>query len=206
MYGYEDQFSNVPAGKQREIEHSTNLEDETFAKAFEQAQTDSAYENELGSLDFASQIHGQQAAVEQSKMEHLNESQGEQLREARMQPEGIAPEKMQYRIGSDTILDESSRQSQQHSNADDADELARTAGNLLDNVKGDTSKKFQESNFLSLMRQLRDREVTVDGDRIVDVSQHSNMLCNALQGAITKIHITDSHPRRTCEHKLTDAP
>ena len=56
----------------------------------------------------------------------------------------------------------------------EADELARTAGALLENVKSETSKKFQESSFLSLMRQLRDREVTVEGDRFVDV--HSPLL------------------------------
>jgi len=52
----------------------------------------------------------------------------------------------------------------------DADELARTAGTLLENVRGDTTKKFQDSTFLSLMRQLRDREVKVEGDKIVTVS------------------------------------
>lgn len=56
----------------------------------------------------------------------------------------------------------------------EADELARTAGALLENVKSETSKKFQESSFLSLMRQLRDREVTVEGDKFVDV--HSPLL------------------------------
>ena len=54
----------------------------------------------------------------------------------------------------------------------DADELARTAGELLNNVKDDHSQKFKESNFLSLMRQLRDREVHIDGDAIVDVSAY----------------------------------
>lgn len=52
----------------------------------------------------------------------------------------------------------------------DADQLARTAGELLDNVKNDSNPKFQKSSFLSLMRQLRDREVHVEGDRIVNVS------------------------------------
>ena len=54
-----------------------------------------------------------------------------------------------------------------------ADELARTAGQLLENVKGDQSRKFQESSFLSLMRQLRDREVRVEGDKFVHVSMPS---------------------------------
>lgn len=54
----------------------------------------------------------------------------------------------------------------------DADELARTAGELLNRVKHDTNPKFQNSSFLSLMRQLRDREVHVEGDRIVNVSSY----------------------------------
>lgn len=58
----------------------------------------------------------------------------------------------------------------------DADELARTAGALLNNVEDNQSQKFKESNFLSLMRQLRDREVHVEGDAIVDVSAHSAFL------------------------------
>ena len=53
---------------------------------------------------------------------------------------------------------------------DDADALAETATQLLENVKDERSTKFQQSNFLSLMRQLRNREVHVEGDKIVDVS------------------------------------
>lgn len=75
------------------------------------------------------------------------------------------------RIGSDLIADQDQRkEEQQNGNADEADELARTAGNLLEKVQGDTSQKFQESQFLGLMRQLRDREVRVEGDKLVDVS------------------------------------
>ena len=52
---------------------------------------------------------------------------------------------------------------------DDPDELARTAGQLLDSVKDNQSQKFQESTFLSLMRRIRDREVRVEGDKMVEV-------------------------------------
>ena len=48
------------------------------------------------------------------------------------------------------------------------DELANTAGELLDRVSDNTSRKFQQSSFLALMRQLRDGEVMVDGDKMVD--------------------------------------
>ena len=74
------------------------------------------------------------------------------------------------RIGADRILDEAQKSEEEGKEMDDAEELARAAGQLLENVKGDQSRKFQESNFLSLMRQLRDREVRVEGNKLVDVS------------------------------------
>lgn len=51
----------------------------------------------------------------------------------------------------------------------DADELSRTAGQLLDSVSHETNEKFQQSSFLALMRRLRDREVRVEGDKMVEV-------------------------------------
>jgi peroxin-5 len=47
------------------------------------------------------------------------------------------------------------------------DDLARTAGVLLDAVSHETSEKFQNSAFLSLMRQFRNGEATVEGDQVV---------------------------------------
>jgi len=76
----------------------------------------------------------------------------------------------QERIGSDRIFEESVERDEDNVDKNDADELARTAGQLLDNVRHDQSLKFQQSSFLSLMRQLRDREVEVEGDKLVDVS------------------------------------
>ena len=68
------------------------------------------------------------------------------------------------RIGSDNIP---AHPQQSELAADtEADELARTAGHILDNLKHEQSQKFQKSNFLELMRQLRDKEVRVEGDKI----------------------------------------
>ncbi|KAF2638149.1 hypothetical protein P280DRAFT_471810 [Massarina eburnea CBS 473.64] len=53
----------------------------------------------------------------------------------------------------------------------DSDEMAETAGKLLERVADNTSEKFQKSNFLELMRRLRDREVRVEGDKMVEVSE-----------------------------------
>ena len=58
---------------------------------------------------------------------------------------------------------ESSQQS-----AHDGDELARTAALLLENVKHETNPKFQNSQFLGLMKQLRDGQVVVEGNQMVE--------------------------------------
>lgn len=86
------------------------------------------------------------------------EQQGEMLQEE----ETVEPQPT-VRIGSDTISD-------QRDCLNEKDELAKTAGQLLDSVSHDQSQKFKESNFLALMRQLRDREVTVEGDEFRQVS------------------------------------
>lgn len=76
----------------------------------------------------------------------------------------------QERIGSDRILHQDDGRRADTQLHDEADDLARTAGQLLDSVKHEQSQKFQESSFLALMRQLRDREVRVEGDRMINVS------------------------------------
>lgn len=50
----------------------------------------------------------------------------------------------------------------------DGDELARTAGMLVENLKHETNPKFQNSQFMGLMKQLRDGEVVVDGNQMVE--------------------------------------
>ncbi|KAG6837504.1 hypothetical protein H0H93_008429 [Arthromyces matolae] len=54
-----------------------------------------------------------------------------------------------------------------HPVSHDSDDLARTAGMLLDNVKNEQNPKFQNSQFLNLMRQLRDRDIIVEGNQMV---------------------------------------
>ncbi|KAL5397113.1 hypothetical protein PMIN06_005948 [Paraphaeosphaeria minitans] len=62
------------------------------------------------------------------------------------------------------------KQEEQHHPRHDDDEMAQTAGRLLERVSDNTSEKFQNSQFLELMRRLRDREVRVEGDKMVEVS------------------------------------
>jgi len=51
----------------------------------------------------------------------------------------------------------------------DSDELSRTAGKLLESLASEQGQKFKESNFMKLMRQLRDKEVKVEGGEMVEV-------------------------------------
>ena len=64
---------------------------------------------------------------------------------------------------------------QQHQPRNDENELAETAGQLLERVADNTSEKFKNSQFLELMRRLRDREVRVEGDKMVEVSAQSSV-------------------------------
>lgn len=50
----------------------------------------------------------------------------------------------------------------------DGDELARTAAVLLESVKNETNPKFQNSQFLGLMKQLRDGQMVVEGNQMVE--------------------------------------
>ena len=67
--------------------------------------------------------------------------------------------------------EEEQKQEQPPRNEDD--EMAATAGRLLERVADNTSEKFQNSQFLGLMRRLRDREVRVQEDKIVEVDAAS---------------------------------
>ncbi|KAJ1965213.1 hypothetical protein IWQ62_002721 [Dispira parvispora] len=52
-------------------------------------------------------------------------------------------------------------------NVEDRDALAQAAADLLDSVNLDNNPKFKNSQFMSLMQQLRNKEATIDGSDIV---------------------------------------
>ncbi|EGN99677.1 hypothetical protein SERLA73DRAFT_167583 [Serpula lacrymans var. lacrymans S7.3] len=57
------------------------------------------------------------------------------------------------------------------------DDLARTAAMLIESVKEEQNPKFQQSQFMGFMRQLRDGEVVVEGNAVVerDAAQASSV-------------------------------
>lgn len=57
----------------------------------------------------------------------------------------------------------------------EADLLAQTAGLLVQSVDHETNPKFANSQFLGLMKQLRDRKAIVEGNDIVAASPEGQM-------------------------------
>lgn len=141
-----DAHQALPESQPGHLAPAEQFDESAFEAAFEQARTDV-------------ELHGADAtpAVEQE----LHET-------GRVDTAGNNTEEI--RIGSDTIpqTDKQDPQAQ----AGDADALAQTAGHLLDSVRHDQSEKFQQSNFLALMRRIRDREVQVEGDEFREVSSN----------------------------------
>lgn len=68
-------------------------------------------------------------------------------------------------------VEQTPQQQEEQPNMNDDDEMAATAGRLLERVADNTSEKFQNSQFLELMRRLRDREVRVEGDKMVETNE-----------------------------------
>ncbi|KAL5050216.1 hypothetical protein BDW71DRAFT_203619 [Aspergillus fruticulosus] len=130
------------------------------AEAFDESAFEAAFEQ--AKADMASQF--EESVVETNDTE-LGTNNKYQTEEVPDQP--IAHETI--RIGSDTILQVDKDNPQAAAN--DADELARTAGHLLNSVSHETNQKFRESNFLALMRRIRDREVQLEGDEFRETAQ-----------------------------------
>ncbi|KAL1743363.1 TPR-like protein [Schizophyllum fasciatum] len=62
------------------------------------------------------------------------------------------------------------------------DELSRMAGLVLDSVQHDGNTKFKNSQFMSLMRQLRDHEVVVEGDDMIPAEQAKQQPATDVKG------------------------
>ncbi|OJJ44819.1 hypothetical protein ASPZODRAFT_134964 [Penicilliopsis zonata CBS 506.65] len=114
----------------------------------------------------------EQARVDLESQSHiLQEEESRHALDEIPQPEIQAEEHSErIQIGSDTIP--SVDKNDVSTNLNDHDELAKTAGQLLDSVSHDQSQKFRESNFLALMRRIRDREVHVEGEEFREVSTY----------------------------------
>lgn len=76
-----------------------------------------------------------------------------------------------------------------------ADEMARLAAQVIDSVKHEQNPKFQKSEFMQLMRQLRDGEVTVEKDSIVPKDATTATAVNVKgKGRAVNMHVDVAAP------------
>lgn len=125
------------------------FDESAFEAAFEQARADMELQGADTTPTLKQESQESQETREVSSVENVSE---------------------EIRIGSDTIP-QTDKEDPLAENRE-ADALAQTAGYLLNNLRHDQSEKFQQSNFLALMRRIRDREVEVDGDEFREVSSN----------------------------------
>ncbi|KAJ5718113.1 hypothetical protein N7488_003759 [Penicillium malachiteum] len=159
--GYQPTFApraNYPMGNAFPLQHQApqagpvnqaapvqQYDESAFAAAFDKAQAD---------------MESQETETAQSTEQQLNEEEFSRTLETPLTDEHVETNIPLHgqRIGSDNIP--GGGQNVVH----DADALAHTAGQLLEGISHETCDKFQQSNFLALMRRIRDREVEVQGD------------------------------------------
>jgi hypothetical protein len=149
MYGGQMPMNQNFQPQQQIQPQSTNEEvfdEAAFARAFDEAA--------LGEMASTQSVAQQEEVM-------LNESAERLIGTDNVEP--------QTRLGADLIHDPDGKPNQHVEAQQDPDALARTAAELLDRVKENRSEKFQNSQFLQLMRQLRDKEVIVKGEHIVSV-------------------------------------
>jgi hypothetical protein len=166
VMGMMNQFSKITPQSELSISQQKQpaeaFDDEAFARAFEEAAqtemesvqdpTQESTQNSTQNIEMGQDILLDESAEVLMASDDLQMTSDELLN--------------QERIGADTIHDPF-KQNEVKPEHQDPEELARTAAKLLDSVQHDQSVKFQNSQFLSLMRQFRDREKTVEGDNVV---------------------------------------
>lgn len=135
---------------------STTVDNETaaFETAFNQAQADA-------------ESHGIRtaSAAPRSTVSQLQPSLGQTDENGQKRSSEVSPGSP--RIGLDATQQE---RTSRNLSAPSDDDLSRTAGHVVQAVADNKSPRFEESSFFSLMRQLRDKEVFVDGDGMKNVS------------------------------------
>lgn len=99
-----------------------------------------------------------------------------QLSEQASLSQDIQDSILEDRIGADAIHHPDDADYQPMTPQEENDDLSKTAGQLLNSVSDNQSEKFQNSVFLQLMRQLRDKEVVVEGDKIRPAHEPAGVL------------------------------
>jgi len=165
------QYGGGMMGQTEQIQQPVEtFDDAAFARAFEEAsraeleaqEEFAALSREIDTLNDESrqgQTLSQDQNVEMDQEILLDKSAEQLMSSDQPQIPNQAP------LGADLIEDHRLQPGKE-----DPDAMARTAAHVLDTVRNNPSDKFANSEFFGLMRQFRDRELTVAGDQIVESS------------------------------------
>ena len=170
--GMAPQYSGGYVGQQAEMSIAQQkqpaevFDEEAFARAFEAA----AQAEMVGKEESRQEVP--QQAVDREQSQGVEMGQGIMINESAERLMAASEGRLsQERLGSDTIEDPKFQTPEEIQELHNPDALARTAGELLESVRHNRSAKFKNSQFFDLMRQFRDKEVQVVGDRIVGVGK-----------------------------------
>ena len=155
------------------------FDEAAFERAFDMAREDMMGDETSAAENLAAEQHEEASAftktAQMSQESHqLNQNDILESQHDLQQP---------LDINNHFLAEEPAVQEQQESNQstrEDDDALAATAQELLEKVEHNQTEKFRNSQFLGLMRKLRDREVKVEGDKMVET-----------------VSATQIHPKRT---------
>jgi hypothetical protein len=178
-----------------------------FEAAFDQAE--GAHSSEQINLQPVLSVGGEVAGV---RLDPIFNTQISDIGRGPLQsPDNIfqQPPELQttVRIGSDTIVyNERKAHKTAEQNKRDHDELAHTAGKLLNSISDETSSKFQQSVFLNLMRRIRDREVEVRGEEFCDVDKDGSTIRDIQTSQNLEEENHSSNPRNTQQRSEFNPP
>lgn len=173
MGGFKSNFAQpafTPAMQSKGKEPMTEQFDEAaFERAFDMAKEDMMVDAAPASAVEDLQAESQTTADMSKESHQLHQNEVLQSLNDQHQPLD-----MQDRLLPEEVIREGQREPQQSTRESD-DALAATAQELLEKVENNQTDKFKNSQFLSLMRRLRDREVKVEGDKMVETVSDSQI-------------------------------
>ena len=154
---------------QPQVHEDPTFDESAFEDAFAQASQHADYMDETVTLEHIDHdISAKEAedmywaSLQDSAWKHQNAMHRDELDWQKIPTlQSDRSNSLQIRIGSDAIPYTEQKDRRPDQDLLDRDELARTAGQLLNSVQHDTSDKFQGSQFLAFMRKIRDKEVEV---------------------------------------------
>lgn len=176
MGGFQSNFAQPafsPAMQSKGKEPMTEQFDEAaFERAFDMAKEDMMVD--LTPVSVEEDVQAERA--EQTTADMSSEShqlhQNEVLQNLNDQHQPL--DNMQNHLLPEEVIREGQQEPHQSTRESD-DALAATAQELLEKVENNQTDKFRNSQFLGLMRKLRDREVKVEGDKMVETVSASQI-------------------------------